>query len=129
MSGYMTSGKRSVLKKMPDRIHIGSITRCCGEKGKDAVGALSKALAKGDEKMRPLAAQALGEIGPAAKAARAELIAALLDELPGVRAAAARALGRTGALDDKAKAALPKATEDADDGVSFAAAEALQAAK
>jgi HEAT repeat protein len=74
---------------------------------------------------RAAAARILGEIGPAAKDAVADLQAALADPDKDVRRSAARSLGDIGPASRPAVAALGKALRDGDAQVRQAAAYAL----
>ena len=79
-----------------------------------------------DEDVRKAAAEALGKIGPDAKAIIPALIKLLRDDDWGIRWTAARALGNIG---PNAKTAIPALTEfleDKDGFIRTAAAEALE---
>ncbi len=88
--------------------------RCARSLGKIGLSALIAALKDEDKEVRGRAANALGQIGPAAKEAVPALIAALKDEDRLVRLHAAWALGQIG------PAAIPALEAAARDGVSAA---------
>jgi len=77
-----------------------------------AVPALRRALT--NDKLRVHAAWALAEIGPAAAAARPELLGLLRNPSGSVRAASAWAIGRLGLRDAEVRAALSKLENDDD---------------
>jgi HEAT repeat protein len=85
-----------------------------GPEARDAVPALSAALADSDPVVVGHAARALGAIGPDAAAAVEPLIKALSHENPQVRAYAAYALGQLGKASLPAVPALAKAFKDPD---------------
>src|SRR2546421_679467 len=73
------------------------------------------------------ALEALGRIGPGAKAAVPALLRALEDRAPQYRVLAARALGGIGPADERVVPVLVRLfAEELTTGMSFAAAEALQ---
>jgi HEAT repeat protein len=109
-----------------------------GPKAREAVKALSAALADEDLDVRYWAASALGHIGPEAADAVPALVGALRTSFPGrglkgpdryfadARAVCARALGRIGAGARTALPALKEALGDEDRSVHDAAAEAIE---
>ncbi len=82
-----------------------------------AVGALNAALRDEDADVRRLAAQALGELGPAAEASRPLLIETLQDERLAVRLAAAFALQKLDPDGDAQRPVLIAAMKTGDGGV------------
>jgi HEAT repeat protein len=92
--------------------------------GEPAVDPLIEVLKDKDEEARPLAAQVLGDIGPAAKKAIPALIEALKDDDadPSVRNSAASALAEMGPAAKPAVPALLAALKDDDAGVRGSAA-------
>ncbi|MBI3465491.1 MAG: HEAT repeat domain-containing protein [Planctomycetes bacterium] len=87
---------------------------------------LVEALKSSDAAAREKAAMALGDLGPKAAAAVAELTARLKDESPAVRAHAAFALGQIGAGANSAVPALGAAVKDSEPAVRRAAIGALR---
>ena len=85
-----------------------------------------EAMAGGDEEMLGYAAYQLSDVGEAAAAAQAELIAALDSKEPYGRMYAAMALGNIGSKAAEAKAKLEALTSDKDSDVAAAAKEALE---
>ena len=83
----------------------------------------------GEPYILPMAAGALGHIGPAAKDAVPALTALLRDKDWGARFAAARALGGIGPPASNAVPALTQLLKDKDEDVRKAAAEALEKIK
>jgi HEAT repeat protein len=115
----------SVLKEGELPLFEPAVSVTLGNIGPAAVPALQKALTDRDARLRRTAAFALGQIGPKAKSATADLSTALGDSEPGVRALAAKALGRIGTA---AQGALPKleaALKDKEVDVRVSAALAL----
>lgn len=96
-----------------------------GAMGDDPVGPLVGCLADERPRVRNLAAFALGEIGPAAKAAVTSLAERLNDGDASVRQEAACALGRIGSGEGHWIGSLVGSLADKDDFVRAAAAEAL----
>ncbi len=80
--------------------------------GPVAIPALKTALTDADPTVRRQAARALGQMGPEAEPAVAELTKALEDAAPEVREAAVQALGKIGPAAAPAIPALIKALED-----------------
>jgi len=94
--------------------------------GPDAIPDLIPLLKDPDARLRSLALEALGAIGPASETAIPHAIAGLKDGDAAVRAAAARALGRIGpAAAHDGVAPLATALGDRDPAVAFSAASAL----
>src|SRR5699024_2971357 len=91
----------------------------------DLVPALTDALKDSDNTVRGLAADALGEIGPDAKAALPMLLKMLTDANASVRARAAFALGGVGANAEETAPALAHLIKDKDDDVRLNAVSAL----
>ncbi len=92
----------------------------------ESIAKWTKALNSGDEKTQIQAINALGQIGPKAKAATGGLAALLSDKAPTVRAHAAYALGKIGPEARDAAPALAKAISDSDYHVQRMAIKALE---
>src|SRR5262249_41699743 len=79
-----------------------------------------------DPLVREHAAEAMGDIGPAAAAGVPALVKALKDPEPNVRRDAVRSLGQIGPAAKHAIEDVRKATEDADSNVRIAAVRAVR---
>ncbi|TPW20742.1 MAG: PBS lyase HEAT domain-containing protein repeat-containing protein, partial [Elusimicrobia bacterium] len=91
----------------------------------DAVPDLVVALERGDETLRWRAADALGQLGPAARSASAPLLKALKSESWRVRSSAALALGNVGASENKVLKALRRLLKDSHPDTRHSAQTAL----
>lgn len=90
-----------------------------------AVSRHSTELQSSDASSRREAADRLGDLGPSARSAVPQLIAALRDSASSVRTSAARALGMIGPDAEEARPALERLSQDEDASVRAAAADAL----
>lgn len=101
--------KLETLLDAPDlglRVEVARALMNLGGEPSSLAPVFAEALRKGERSY--LAAEALGELGDAARPHVADLVAALGDEKEYVRSAAARALGRLGAIAAEALPALEK---------------------
>jgi HEAT repeat protein len=100
---------------LADRVARQAFIRGLAERGPRAVVQVTSLAADlKDPQVQVHAALALGEIGPAAEAARQDLLAAARGQVPPLRAAALLALSRIAGEDPEVAQALVAATRDPD---------------
>ena len=120
-ASYITPASASPQDKMPSTVIVASVDATAERKVKELIMKLSD----GDYYVRARAAEALGEMGPAAKDAVPALIKLCGDSDSDVRGHAAEALGEMGPAAKDAVPALIKLCGDSDSDVRGHAAVAL----